>query len=46
MVELIFNAKVIEQNRITIPKATRDILNIKVGDSVTIHIERCDVNGV
>lgn len=42
MVELIFNAKVIEQHRITIPKTTRDILNIGVGDNVTIRIEKCD----
>lgn len=41
MVELTFQAKIIEQHRITIPKTTREILKINIGDTVTINIKKC-----
>ena len=41
MAELTFQAKIIEQHRVTIPKSTRDILKIAVGDMVIINIKKC-----
>lgn len=38
MEELLFQATVRKEHRITIPEATRDLLGIDVGDTVMIRI--------
>ena len=43
MTELTFQSRVIDQHKITIPKATRDLLNIGVGDIVVISIKKIDI---
>jgi bifunctional DNA-binding transcriptional regulator/antitoxin component of YhaV-PrlF toxin-antitoxin module len=42
MKSLTFQANIIEQYRLTVPKATRDLLKIGIGDTVIITIEKGD----
>lgn len=40
MKELTFQAKIAHQHRVTIPKSTRQMMNLEIGDIVTITIKR------
>ena len=43
MEELIFQANVIGEHRITIPEATRKLLGIGIGDIVIVRIQKGDM---
>lgn len=45
MNKLHFTAKLISENRFTIPKAIRDALGIEIGDTVELQVSKVDIKG-
>lgn len=43
MKELTFQVKITHQHRVTIPKSTREMMKLEIGDIVTVTIKRDSV---